>query len=276
MAQPQVPRSIAEFIRTAARLGKRAHYVHGLDGLEKIPNGKVPVDLSQVPALNEIASRGGKVTIGTGLNFGTLLRGVSGENGLLKQAVSMLGSPLVRNRLTILSALDPESPHFDFTTPLVILGANIRVQGASAKRSIPIRDFLEGLNKGLKKGELPVAIEFAKLAAEDRVGFFRVARVGRKGTISAAARLRMKRTLCTDVEIVVSGSSLIPLRVQEAEKCLLKQTVTEKTVQDAVGAAATEILALMGDTKPQERTLIEITVGRTLRDIVSSLGGGPA
>ena len=54
-----------------------------------------------------------------------------------------------------------------------------------------IRDYLEAATKGLKKGELPVAIEFSSFPPEVKVGFFRVARMGGKGSVSAAARMNV-------------------------------------------------------------------------------------
>ena len=57
--------------------------------------------------------------------------------------------------------------------------------------------------KGLKKGEIPVAVEFTKLPADQKVGFFRVARMGGKGSVSAAAKMKLVRTIVVSPEIVV-------------------------------------------------------------------------
>ena len=82
-------------------------------------------------------------SIGTGINLGRLAREAVGENGLIRQAASLIANPLVRNRITLLQALDPESPYFDITTPLVLLDAKVRLQSPTAKRTISIREFLE-------------------------------------------------------------------------------------------------------------------------------------
>ena len=55
------------------------------------------------------------------------------------------------------------------------------------------RAFYEGLLgltvlRVMSRGEIPIAVEFARLPPEQKVGFFRVARMGGKGTVTAVAR----------------------------------------------------------------------------------------
>jgi carbon-monoxide dehydrogenase medium subunit len=202
------------------------------------------------------------------MNFGRLAREATGENGLLQQAASIIANPLVRNRVTFVQALDPESPYFDITTPLVLLESRVRIHSLTGKRTVSIRDFLEAITKGLKKGELPTAVEFARLPHDERVGFFRVARLGGKGTVSAAARMKLVRTICVQPEIVVSSLTLIPLRAKEAEKELANKPANENAIKKAAEIAAQEILSLSEKDSSYERTLIEITVARTLRSIM--------
>jgi len=172
-----------------------------------------------------------------------------------------------------MEALDPASAYFDLTTPLVLLNAKVRLQGPSSKRVLSIRDFLDQAAKGLKKGELPVAVEFTRLPSTARVSFFRVARTSGKGSVSAAARTRLARNVAMDPEIVVSSLTVIPIRSRVAEKELAKQALSEETIKKAAAAAADEVSSYTEKPNPYERTLVEITVSRTLRDI---LDGTPA
>jgi len=226
------------------------------------------IDIARIPALNEVEVSKDKVVIGTGLNLGRVAREAAGENGLLRQAASLLANPLVRNRITLMAALDPESPYFDITTPLVLLDCKVRLQSATGKRSISIRDYLEAATKGLKKGEIPAQIEFKRLAPEQKVGFFRVARTNGKGSVSAAARMKIVKTVCKEPEIVVSSLSLIPLRTTLAEKEIEGKTASEDGIKRASAIAATEILEMAESNNAYERSLIEIAVGRTLRSIM--------
>jgi carbon-monoxide dehydrogenase medium subunit len=265
----QVPKSVPEVLKLIAKHGKRSLLVSGVDpASDRTPAGKIIIDLTGVKPLHEIDRKRDKIAIGTGLNLGRLARDARGENGLLRQAASIIANPLVRNRVTFVDALNPDSPYFDITTPLVLLEARVRLQSPSGKRSLSIRDFLEAATKGLKKGELPTAVEYSTLPPEEKVGFFRVARMGGKGSVSAAARMKLVRTVCVDPEIVVSSLTLIPVRAKLAEKEIAGKQAMEEAIKRASEVAAEEILALAKKDNPYERTLIEITVARTLRSIM--------
>jgi carbon-monoxide dehydrogenase medium subunit len=256
-------------LKLIARHGKRSLLVSGVDpASDRTPAGKVVIDLTGVGQLHEVDVKKDKITIGTGLNLGRLARDAKGENGLLRQAASIVANPLVRNRVTFVDALSPDSTYFDITTPLVLLEAKVRLQSPTGKRTMSIRDFLEAATKGLKKGEIPTAIEFSRLPPDEKVGFFRVARMGGKGSVSAAARMKLVRMVSVNPELVVSSLTLVPLRAKLAEKEIAGKQATEESIKRASQIAAEEILALTKKDNPYERTLIEITVARTLRGIM--------
>jgi len=262
------PKTLSELIKIVAKNGKGAVMVSGIDAADRPATGKVTVDVNHIGALNEIVAQKDRVTIGTGVNFGRLCREVTGENGLIRQAASLIGNPLVRNRITLFEALDPKSPYFDITTPLSLLDAKIRLQSPTAKRTISIRDFLVQVTKGLKKGEIPVAVEFSRMPPTHRAAFFRVARMSGKGTVSAATRVRMQKNIAMDPEVVVSSLSVIPIRSKAAEKELAGKVLSELTIKSAAAKAVEEIASFAEKKSPYENTLVEIVVSRTLRDIL--------
>jgi carbon-monoxide dehydrogenase medium subunit len=266
------PKTLSELIKIVAKRGKSAVMVSGIDPADRPASGKITVDLHHIGALNEIVTQKDKVTIGGGVNFGRLCREVTGENGLIRQAASLIGSPLVRNRITLLEALDPKSPYFDITTPLVLLDAKVRLQSPTAKRMISIRDFLVQVTKGLKKGEIPVAVEFTRMPGTHRAAFFRVARMSGKGTVSAATRVRLVKNVAMDPEFVVSSLTVIPVRAKTAEKELAGKAISELTIKSAAAKVVEEIAALAEKKSPYENTLVEIVVSRTLRDIAEGIG----
>lgn len=269
MSAIQTPKSVPELVKLIAKHGKRSLLVSGTDASgDKTSAGKVVIDLAGIEPINEIDIKKDKITIGTGMNLGRLTREASGANGLLRQAASIIANPLVRNKITFLEALSPESSYFDVTTPLVLLEAKVRLQNPTGKRTLSIRDYLEAVTKGLKKGEVPIAVEFPGLPGDEKVGFFRVARMGGKGTVSAAARMKLQRNVVVAPEIVVSSLTLVPLRVKLAEKEIVGKPANEFSIKKASEIAADEILAMAEKDNAYERTLIEITVARTLRTIM--------
>src|SRR5438132_7748978 len=265
----QTPKSVPELLKLIARHGKRSVLLSGIDpASERTPTGKVAIDVTGVAPLQEIEKKRDKVTIGTGINLGRLMRDGVGENGLLRLAASIIANPLVRNRVTLVEALRPDSPYFDITTPLVLLETKVRLQSPTGKRTLPIRDFLEAATKGLKKGELATAVEFSTLPPGEKVAFFRVARMGGKGSVSAAVRMKLIRMVCHDPEIVVSSLTLIPVRAKLAEKEITGKPANEESIKKASQIAAEEMLQQAEKENAYETTLIEITVARTLRSIM--------
>src|SRR5436309_559588 len=129
MPAVQTPKSVPELVKLLARHGKRSVLVSGAGASSnRIATGKIVIDLTGVQPLNEIDQKRDRITIGTGMNLGRLAREATGENGLLRQAASLIANPLVRNKVTIVEALDPGSPYFDIMTPLVLLEAKVRLQ----------------------------------------------------------------------------------------------------------------------------------------------------
>src|SRR5438132_10480997 len=144
MTAIQSPKTIADLVKLVARYGKRAHLTSDIDPTsDRIPAGKTVTDVGGVAPLNETEVSKDKVVIGTGLNLGRLSREAAAENGLLRQAASLLANPLVRNRITFMEALDPESAYFDITTPLVLLDSKVRLQSPAGRRTVSICDYLE-------------------------------------------------------------------------------------------------------------------------------------
>src|SRR5207244_10853082 len=93
----QTPKSVPERLELIARHGKRSVLLSGIDpASERTPAGKVAIDLTGVAPLQEIEKKRDKVTIGTGVNLGRVARDAVGENGLLRQAASIIANPLVQ------------------------------------------------------------------------------------------------------------------------------------------------------------------------------------
>lgn len=265
------PRTTADVVRLLARHPKNAVLLPGAEfAPDKTPGGKVLIDISNIEELNRIEIVRNRVAVGTGVNLGRLLLEVQGDNRLLRVAASMMANPLVRNRVTLAEALDPDSLYFDITTPMVVLDAKVRLQNPKGRRTLSILGFLQEVTEGLRKGELPTLVEFSQLPPKDRVSFFRLSRDRKKGAVSAAARLNLKANRCKEAEIVVSGSTLIPLRTPTAERELIGAEVTESAIRRAASAAAAEVIDLAQSKDTYERNLIEIVVGRTLRQITEA------
>jgi CO/xanthine dehydrogenase FAD-binding subunit len=95
--------------------------------------------------------------------------------------------------------------------------------------------------------------------------------MGGKGSVSAAVRMKLVRMVCVEPEIVVSSLTMIPVHAKLAEKEIAGKPAIEESIKKASQIAAEEMLSLAKKDNPYERTLIEITVARTLRGIMEGI-----
>src|SRR5678815_3192484 len=101
------PKNISEVVKLVAKHGKRSMFVSSIDpASDKMPAGKVLIDLTHVDSLNEVTAQKDRVVIGTGINLGRLARETVGDSSLIRKAASIIANPLVRNKVTLAQALD--------------------------------------------------------------------------------------------------------------------------------------------------------------------------
>ena len=271
MPKALTPKTLTALAKLLARHDRHALMVPDAEAATKISGNRVAIDVSGLGAFSGVRVRGRKVTIGTGASFGRVLREVEGENGLLRQAISMLANPLIRNRIAVVTALDSESSYFDLATALVTLRCKVTVQSPSGSRRMPFGDFLVAAAEGLKKGEFPAFVEFSKLEAARRVGFFRVNPGKGRNTVSASVRMKLKGNVAVEPEIVVSSSTIIPVVVPEASKSLVRRALNEPNIKNAAEVAAEEMLEMADlDDAPYESSLVAVAVSRALHRVNES------
>ncbi len=177
------------------------------------------------------------------MNLGRLARDASGANGLLRQAASIIANPLVRNKVTFLEALDPESPYFDITTPLVLLEAKGEAAKPDREADMSIRDYLEAATKGTEKGRDPRGCRVFDLAVRSRRSDSSASRGWAERDRFRRGPMKLVRTVCIVPEIVVSSLTLIPLRAKLARKGNRGKPANEGSIKKASEIAADEILA---------------------------------
>lgn len=103
------------------------------------------VNLNGVTELRGWRRANGTVWLGAGLTYTEAMAGELAElMPALAEASRTVGSPPIRNRGTIGGNLGTASPAGDALPPLLTEGAEIEVASASARRSLPLSEFLIG------------------------------------------------------------------------------------------------------------------------------------
>ncbi len=271
MPKAPAPHTLSGLARLLAKYGERAFVVANGDSSTKAAPNRVLINVGGLRGFDGIGFRRRKVTIGAGARFGEILRRVEGENGLLKQAVSMMANPLVRNRVTVFAALFPDSHYFDLATALVNLKAEVRLQSIKSSQTMHLNDFLVAAAHGLNPGEFPSSVEFPMLDPKWRVGFYRVNPGSGRPTVSASVRTRLQRNVALDPEIIVSSSTVIPVHAPAASRALNRLAVNDRNVKMVAAIAARELLGMADLEKDvYEQSLIEVAVSRAIRRVNES------
>lgn len=269
MPKASTPQTLAGLSKILSRKGK--HVIAADEETLRTSESRNLVDVRAIPGFMEVRATAKKVTIGCGATLGQLLRKVNGENGLLRQAVSMMANPLVRNRITVLAGLDPESTYFDLATALLALDARVTVASTRGARTLGMSDYLVEAANGLKPGEFPAAVEFARLAPDERVGFFRVNAGKDRNTVSAAVVTRVRGNAAQAPKIFVSSSVLIPIATPLAGRSLAGRPINEPNVRIAGELAASEVAEAVGadaagpELDAYDTTAVQVAVTRAFQ-----------
>jgi CO/xanthine dehydrogenase FAD-binding subunit len=145
------PRTTAEAVQLLAdRPGARL-VAGGTDLVVAARVGKQPLPGSLV-ALHEITELAGRRDLGFGLELGALTTHAWIEQApeirarwsALADAAAMIGSPATRATATIGGNLMNASPAMDTGSPLLVLGATVRLRHSEGSRSLPVADLLAG------------------------------------------------------------------------------------------------------------------------------------
>lgn len=125
---------------------------------------KVPqmmVDIKQIKELQGIREEKDGVVFGANLTFTEIIESklVKEKLYIIWEAANLVASPGVRNRATMVGNICSAVPCLDSATPLLVLEANVLVQNAAGKRSIPIHQwFVDARKTALAEDEMVTGI----------------------------------------------------------------------------------------------------------------------
>ena len=196
------------------------------------------ISLSAIDELQTIeAAADGGLRIGAMLSHAALAAEgrLAGGHAVVRQAVAQIAHPSVRNIGTLGGAVAHGDPSSDLPAALVAADAQIEVAGPSARRSIAAEDFFEDyLTTALQEGEMVTAIILPAQPAGAFGHYEKFARVhGDYATLSVAVVLAMQEGKCSYVRVALGAAGPTPVRVPDAEACLLGSALDEDTVQAA-------------------------------------------
>ncbi|MBW1700823.1 MAG: FAD binding domain-containing protein [Deltaproteobacteria bacterium] len=197
---------------------------------------------------------------------------VKTELSALYDGASRIGSVQVRNVATIGGNICNAAPSADTAGPLLVLDAQVVLEGPKGRRNVPIAEFFTGTYKTVRKqGE--VLVEFQIPAEMGHFGSAYWKHSRRKAMnlpiLGIAVSLKLDDETITDARIGLTVAAPTPVRAYKAEEFLKGKQLTGDVLKEAGKIAASPECCSPRDSIRGEawyrREIIEVYVARMAR-----------
>lgn len=214
------------------------------------PNLNTLIDITRVPGLDEIRlDKEGILHLGALVTHNAVIASpLLRERALpLAQAAWEVGSPQIRNRGTLAGNLITASPANDTITPLMALGASLRLLSARGERIVPLSEFYSGVRKTVMQAdELLSEISFRAMSRHERGIFIKLAlrRAQAISLVNLTILLRLEQDSVEQAAITLGAVAPTIIHARAAEEFLVGKRLSAETIARAaekVEAAATPI-----------------------------------
>lgn len=270
--------SVDEVIQILAEKRERARVIAGgTDLILELERGvrkgvETLIDVSRISELKKITIDGDDT-----IHLGALVtHNDCASNRLIRKrayplarAAWEVGAPQIRNRGTIAGNLITGSPANDTITPLMALGASVRLLSKNGARTIPLKAFYTGMRKNVMQAdEMLVGISFPAMTKSQRGTFIKLAlrRAQAISLVDAALLLDFKADTVKSASITLGAVTPIIAHAVQAEAFLTGKKLTEKNILQAAELAvesANPIDDVRGSAS-YRREMVKVAVKRGL------------
>ncbi|MCZ7551321.1 MAG: hypothetical protein B6D39_11225 [Anaerolineae bacterium UTCFX2] len=244
---------IEEALELLAEHGAQARIVAGAtDLILELERGvrkgvETLIDITRVPCLDEIVMDEDEVIhLGPLVTHNQCIASKLVVERLfpLAQAAWSVGAPQIRNRGTVAGNLITASPANDTITPLMALGASVRLSSTRGSRVAPLKDFFLGVRRtALQPDEMLVDIAVPALKSNQRGMFYKLAlrRAQAISVVNAAVVLTFDgeaaavgaQSKVTSAAITLGSVAPTIVRAPDAENYLAGKTLTDEVILEA-------------------------------------------
>ncbi len=154
----------------------------------------------------------------------------------LAQACWEVGAPQIRNRGTIAGNLITASPANDTITPLMALGASVKLLSIRGERTVALSDFFTGVRKTvLQPDEMLVEIFFPALREDQRGMFYKVGlrKAQAISVLNLAAVLSFEGPVVTEAAVTLGAVAPTIVHAQAAEQYLIGKSLDPDVIEQA-------------------------------------------
>jgi len=247
-------------------------YAGGTDLMIKASESAKYLFLDKICEMKKIDEDVDYIRIGGACTFTEIIENALSP-AILKEAVSHIAAPAIRNLGTVGGNICNGSPKADSALIFFATGSLLRIVSNKGERIIPIKDFYLGRNKTtLEKDELLVEI----LIPNTGIDNYYYKKVGARGAlaisrVSFAALLDIQNSRISNCSVAFGAVSDIIIRLPDIDAMLIGKTIAEaKAIKEDYLAAYDEaIVPIKGRISAEYRKTVCMNL---LGDFLSSNG----
>jgi len=201
------------------------------------------VDINNIPGLDQH----GPESDGT-YRIGALVRHADLEKSttlpqhqpLIADAAHLVADPIVRTRGTFVGSVCHADPQGDWASCMVALGGSIVAQGPNGKRTIEVKDFVNGpFQTVLDYNEIAIQAAIPAVKGTRAGGYLKLERrVGDFATAGVALALDMSGSTVSNAGIGLTGVGAQTINAHEAAAALVGSSLEADAVENAARLAA--------------------------------------
>ncbi|MHC4271822.1 MAG: FAD binding domain-containing protein [Planctomycetota bacterium] len=203
---------------------------------------------------------------------------VKDDYGLLATACSKVGSPLIRNMATVGGNLCNASPSADSAPPLLVLEANLILQGPKGQRKVPIDDFFKKPGETcMQQSEILTQIIISKQIKHTGTAFLKMGRAAHDiAFVNAAALLVMEENKCQKCRLAVGAVAPVPLRLKNVEKVVEGEKISQDLLEHVGEMVEQEVNPItdLRSTEEYRRIISGVLIKRAIQHALKNIGLG--
>jgi len=161
----------------------------------------------------------------------------------LYEGIKDMAAPSIRNMGTIAGNICNASPAADTVPPLIVYGAELKLQSKRRERTVLLEDFITGVGKTIiEPYELITQINIPKINKNTGSAFLKKSRVKADlSKINLAVYLEREGNICKDCKIVFGSVAIKALRAEKTEGLLKGEMINSELINRAAEQVSSEI-----------------------------------
>ncbi|AKA67355.1 FAD binding domain-containing protein [Clostridium scatologenes] len=247
-------------------------YAGGTDLMIKANEDDRYLFLNKITEMKNIVEDEKYIRIGAGVTFSDVIKSKLIPT-ILKEAVSQIAAPAIRNLGTVGGNICNGSPKADSALIFFVTDSKLRLVSSKEERVIPINEFYLGRKKtSLKKDELLVEILMSKEGFDNyyykKVGARNALAISR---VSFAGILNIENNKISNCSTAFGAVSDVIIRCPDIDKMLIGKTIQEAKAlkKDYLSAYDKVIVPIKGRISAEYRKTVCMNL---LRDFLESNG----